>query len=216
MKDGIRFHPRSPYAKICADVIVMNKNTIAPHAHTIPKPTSSVGEQSALPSPPGSFGAAQQSSLTDWGGIFLPRKVATFFNTFFTTGFTTFNKRSARGFASSAEDVATTAIDAVVVTIPADGMFETIWSGIESVSNHRRHSFPTCSYATIFLLPSTIFPTGSFNCCALVGHSGMVSYSLVLLELGADGASGFVVVYIGGAGGALSQVLICLYHNQER
>ena len=59
MKDGIRFHPRSPYAKICADVIVMNKNTIAPHAHTIPKPTSSKVEPTSTSSQPGSSDAAQ-------------------------------------------------------------------------------------------------------------------------------------------------------------
>ena len=59
MKSGIRFHPRSPYAKICADVIVMNKNAIAPHAHPIPKPTSSLGAQSVVPSQPGSSDAAQ-------------------------------------------------------------------------------------------------------------------------------------------------------------
>ena len=59
MKDGIRFHPRSPYAKICADVIVMNKNVIAPHAHTIPKPTSSKVEPTSTSSQPGSSDAAQ-------------------------------------------------------------------------------------------------------------------------------------------------------------
>ena len=59
MKDGIRFHPRSPYAKICADVIVMNKNVIAPHAHTIPRPTSSAVEQTSTSSQPGSSDAAQ-------------------------------------------------------------------------------------------------------------------------------------------------------------
>ena len=62
MKDGIRFHPRSPYAKICADVIVMNKNTITPHAHTIPRPTSSKVEQTSTSSQPRSSDAAQQSS----------------------------------------------------------------------------------------------------------------------------------------------------------
>ena len=58
MKDGIMFHPKSPYFKICADVVVMNKNAIAPHAHSIPRPTSSVVEQSAVPSQPGSSDAA--------------------------------------------------------------------------------------------------------------------------------------------------------------
>ena len=58
MKDGIMFHPKSPYFKICADVVVMNKNAITPHAHSIPRPTSSVVEQSAVPSQPGSSDAA--------------------------------------------------------------------------------------------------------------------------------------------------------------
>ena len=57
MKAGIMFRPGTKYAAICADVVVMNKNAIAPHAHSIPKPTSSLGAQSVVPSPPGSFGA---------------------------------------------------------------------------------------------------------------------------------------------------------------
>ena len=59
MKAGIMFRPGTKYAAICADVVVMNKNAIAPHAHSIPKPTSSLGEQSVLPSQPGSSDAAQ-------------------------------------------------------------------------------------------------------------------------------------------------------------
>ena len=43
---GIRFHPKSPYAKVCADVIVMNRTTIAPHAHTIPSPSVSESHDS--------------------------------------------------------------------------------------------------------------------------------------------------------------------------
>ena len=39
IKEGITFHPRSPYYKICADVVVQNVNHIKPHVHTIPKPT---------------------------------------------------------------------------------------------------------------------------------------------------------------------------------
>ena len=38
IKEGISFHPRSPYYKICADVVVQNVNVIAPHRHTIPNP----------------------------------------------------------------------------------------------------------------------------------------------------------------------------------
>ena len=36
IKEGINFHPRSPYYKICADVVVNNVNHIKPHVHTIP------------------------------------------------------------------------------------------------------------------------------------------------------------------------------------
>ena len=64
--------------------------------------------------------------LRDSTWVFLPRKAAIFFSTFFTAGFTAFNRRSARGFASSAEVVATTAIEAVAVTVPALGRFPTI------------------------------------------------------------------------------------------
>ena len=59
MKNGIMFRPGTKYAAICQDVMVFNRNVIAPHAHPIPKVTSSVGEQSAVPSQPGSSDAAQ-------------------------------------------------------------------------------------------------------------------------------------------------------------
>ena len=62
MKKGITFHPRSNYAKICADVVVQNVNVIQQHTHSIPKPTSSMGEQSAVPSQHDSSASAQQSS----------------------------------------------------------------------------------------------------------------------------------------------------------
>jgi len=41
IKSGIFFHPKSEYAKICADVVVMNKNYISPHRHSIPSPSVS-------------------------------------------------------------------------------------------------------------------------------------------------------------------------------
>ena len=41
LKEGIRFHPRSPYYSVCADVIVDNVNYIKPHRHTIPAPSRS-------------------------------------------------------------------------------------------------------------------------------------------------------------------------------
>ena len=37
LKEGISFHPKSPYYSVCADVVVQNVNTIPPHAHEIPK-----------------------------------------------------------------------------------------------------------------------------------------------------------------------------------
>jgi hypothetical protein len=49
MKKGISFHPKSPYFKICADVVVQNVNVISPHVHSIPNP--SVSEtQNVMPS----------------------------------------------------------------------------------------------------------------------------------------------------------------------
>ena len=40
MKSGITFHPKSPYASICADVVVNNVNTIKNHTHSIPQKVS--------------------------------------------------------------------------------------------------------------------------------------------------------------------------------
>ena len=42
LQKGIMFHPKSPYYKVCADVVVMNKNAIAPHVHPISPPSSSL------------------------------------------------------------------------------------------------------------------------------------------------------------------------------
>ena len=51
-KQGIYFHPKSPYYKVCADVIVTNPGgVIPPHRHSIP----SVSRPSSVPvSPPSS------------------------------------------------------------------------------------------------------------------------------------------------------------------
>ncbi len=99
-----------------------------------------------------------------------------------------------------------------MVTIPADGIFLTIWSGIESFSNTGRHSFPTVSYATIFLFPSRIFPTGSFNCCALVGHSGLsgvVCFGTPGVFVSGDSGFGGGL-YAGGGGGSCSNTILFL------
>jgi hypothetical protein len=71
LKAGIRFHPKSPYAKVCADVVVNNVNTVMQHRHTIPSPSvseSRVSESAAdlggpLQTPPGSsYPVRQQPS----------------------------------------------------------------------------------------------------------------------------------------------------------
>ena len=42
MQKGIMFHPQSPYAAICADVVVVNPGgKLPPHSHNIPQPTFS-------------------------------------------------------------------------------------------------------------------------------------------------------------------------------
>ena len=41
-KEGIYFHPKSPYYKVCADVVVTNPGgVIPPHVHSIPSPSTS-------------------------------------------------------------------------------------------------------------------------------------------------------------------------------
>jgi hypothetical protein len=56
-KQGIYFHPKSPYYKVCADVVVTNPGgVIPPHRHSIP--SSSSGTQNATPSQRGSSDAA--------------------------------------------------------------------------------------------------------------------------------------------------------------
>ena len=61
MLKGIQFHPKSPYYKICADVVVNNPpGHKHPHYHEIPKVSSSVSEtQNAMPSLHDSSDAAQ-------------------------------------------------------------------------------------------------------------------------------------------------------------
>ena len=44
-KQGIYFHPKSPYYKVCADVVVTNPGgVIPPHRHSIPSPVSNKAE----------------------------------------------------------------------------------------------------------------------------------------------------------------------------
>ena len=48
LKQGIRFHPRSPYYSVCADVVVDNVTAIAPHHHSISRPSSSAKSESPV------------------------------------------------------------------------------------------------------------------------------------------------------------------------
>ena len=61
MLKGIQFHPKSPYYKICADVVVNNPpGHNHPHYHNIPNVSSSVSEtQTSMPSLRDSSDAAQ-------------------------------------------------------------------------------------------------------------------------------------------------------------
>ena len=60
MKAGIMFHPRSPYASICADVVLVQPpNTLKPHTHSIQQPTFS--PPSSTPLSPGSDPVAPTS-----------------------------------------------------------------------------------------------------------------------------------------------------------
>ena len=60
MKQGIQFHPKSPYYKVCADVVVNNPpGHQHPHVHAIPSVSSSTsGTQNEAPSQRGSSDAA--------------------------------------------------------------------------------------------------------------------------------------------------------------
>ena len=61
MQKGIMFHPRSPYAAICADVVVTTPpGTLTPHSHNLPRPT--FPEVSVRPSQPQLIPSASKSS----------------------------------------------------------------------------------------------------------------------------------------------------------
>jgi len=43
MKEGVMFHPKSPYSKICADVVLVNPpGVLPPHTHSIPTSSKTV------------------------------------------------------------------------------------------------------------------------------------------------------------------------------
>ena len=51
MKQGVMFHPKSPYRSICADVVLVNPpDTLPPHTHSIPT-SAKTADTSAVPIP---------------------------------------------------------------------------------------------------------------------------------------------------------------------
>ena len=62
MKAGIMFHPRSPYAKVCADVVLVNPpGVVANHTHELP--TNFQTSSSSIPESPSSVPSDLQSSV---------------------------------------------------------------------------------------------------------------------------------------------------------
>ena len=52
MQAGIMFHPKSPYASVCADVVLVQPpGKLAPHSHNLPRPKF---EETVSPQPPSS------------------------------------------------------------------------------------------------------------------------------------------------------------------
>ena len=71
LKAGIMFHPKSPYASVCADVVVTNPGgTIKPHTHDFPQPTFNDPSQSSSSEVnPSSLDTDQSSSLGGSDGV---------------------------------------------------------------------------------------------------------------------------------------------------
>ena len=71
LKAGIMFHPKSPYASICADVVVTNPGgTIKPHTHDFPSPEfKDPSTSSSLEASPSSLGTDQSSSQLKSDGV---------------------------------------------------------------------------------------------------------------------------------------------------
>ena len=71
-KAGIYFHPQSPYASVCADVVVTNPGgQLHPHSHNLPQPNFDSSSDSVTPSPsssqlsPSSHDSSQTGSQED-------------------------------------------------------------------------------------------------------------------------------------------------------
>ena len=69
LKAGIMFHPKSPYASICADVVVTNPGgSIKPHTHEFPQPTFN-DPSSSKEVDPSSLGTSQSVSQSNSGDV---------------------------------------------------------------------------------------------------------------------------------------------------
>ena len=70
IKAGIMFHPKSPYASICADVVVTAPGgQIIPHEHQIPQPKWTNPSSSSKVEDPSSLGTSQSSSQSNLDGV---------------------------------------------------------------------------------------------------------------------------------------------------
>jgi hypothetical protein len=69
MKDGIIFHPKSPYASVCADVMLVNPaGVVAPHQHSLTSSSVSSSDQTsevASPSSPDTDSSESQKQSDD-------------------------------------------------------------------------------------------------------------------------------------------------------
>ena len=73
MKAGIFFAPKSPYAAICADVMVTNPpGTLTPHSHDFPRPIFKEDKKTISPSTDGQL--SHQHSLPSASTFFDPKK----------------------------------------------------------------------------------------------------------------------------------------------
>jgi len=70
LKQGIMFHPNSPYASICADVVVTAPGgQIIPHEHQIPQPNWTNPSSSSTEVDPSSLDTSQSSSQSSLDGV---------------------------------------------------------------------------------------------------------------------------------------------------
>ena len=64
MQKGIFFKPGTEMAKVCADVVVVNKTHIAPHTHSIPSPSASESRESESSAESGAPSKTQQEKTS--------------------------------------------------------------------------------------------------------------------------------------------------------